>query len=146
MRFVIDLKSYELIETSEVQYGLAPDFPAIDQSLTARTYDDFWMLGISATGRNGRKFFDQLVHVKWPGKCACDVYNVPAKKYLGSEPIFIGNPRGGGSIICHVFDAENNASSFALFDAMRVARGPVALLRLKEPIHLGFHASFEAEM
>ena len=143
-RFVIDLETYELIETSEVQYRLAPDFPSIDQSLTTRTYDDFWMLGISATGRHGRKFFDQLVHVKWPGKCACDVYNVPPKNYLGSEPIFIGNSRGGGAIICHVFDAEKGASSFALFDAMRVAQGPVALLRLKEPIHLGFHACFEA--
>ena len=143
-RLVIDLKKNELIETSEVHYRLAPDFPAIDPSLTTRAYDDFWMLGISATGRHGRKFFDQLVHVKWPGKCACDVYKVPAKNYLGSEPIFIGRAGGGGAIICHLFDAENNASSFALFDAMCVARGPVALLRLKEPIHLGFHASFEA--
>ncbi|HET9714435.1 MAG TPA: carotenoid oxygenase family protein, partial [Pyrinomonadaceae bacterium] len=95
-RFVVDLETYELIDTSEVQYRLAPDFPAIDPSLTTHTYDDFWMLGISATGRQGRKFFDQLVHVKWPGKCACDVYNVPGKNYLGSEPIFISNPRGGG--------------------------------------------------
>lgn len=144
VRFVIDLKTYELIETSEVQYRLAPDFPTIDPSLTTRTYDHFWMLGISATGKYGRKFFDQLVHIRWPGKCACGVYNTPAGKYLGSEPVFIGNPRGGGAIICHMFDAENEASSFAVFDALRVARGPVALLRLKEPIHLGFHASFEA--
>jgi carotenoid cleavage dioxygenase-like enzyme len=43
-----------------------------------------------------------------------------------------------------VFDADKVASSFALFDAMRVAQGPIALLRLKEPIHLGFHACFEA--
>jgi all-trans-8'-apo-beta-carotenal 15,15'-oxygenase len=143
-RFVIDLKSYELIETSEVQYRVAPDFPSIDSSQTTRTYDDFWMLGISATGRNGRKFFDELVHVKWPGKCACDVYKVAARNYFGSEPVFIRNPRGGGAIICHVFDADKVASSFALFDAMRVAQGPIALLRLKEPIHLGFHACFEA--
>jgi carotenoid cleavage dioxygenase-like enzyme len=144
IRFVLDLENYELIETSEISYGLAPDFPAIAPSLTTRLYDDFWMLGISTTGKHGRKFFDQLVHAKWPGKCACDVYKAPAKNYLGSEPIFISSPRGGGAIICHVFDAENQASSFALFDALRVDRGPVALLRLKEPIHLGFHASFEA--
>ena len=143
-RFVVDLKSYELISTAEVQYRLAPDFPAINPSLTTQRYDDFWMLGISATGKHGRKFFDQLVHVKWPGKCACDVYNVPTRHYLGSEPIFINNPAGSGAVICHIFDAENNASSFALFDAMHVDQGPVASLRLKEPVHLGFHASFEA--
>jgi all-trans-8'-apo-beta-carotenal 15,15'-oxygenase len=144
IRFVVDLKNYELIETSAVQYRLAPDFPAIDSSLTTQPYDDFWMLGISTTGRHGRKFFDQLVHVKWPGKCACDIYKVPARQYLGSEPIFIGNPLGAGAVICHLFDAESNSSAFALFDATRVERGPIAMLRLKEQIHLGFHGSFEA--
>jgi all-trans-8'-apo-beta-carotenal 15,15'-oxygenase len=143
-RFVVDLKSNKLIEAAEVHYRLAPDFPTIDPSLTTRTYDDFWMLGISATGKHGRKFFDQLVHVKWPGKCACDVYQVPARHYLGSEPIFINNPAGTGAVICHIFNAENNSSAFALFDATKIARGPTALLRLKEPIHLGFHASFAA--
>jgi len=143
-RFAIDLKSYELLETSEVHYRLAPDFPAINPSLTTQSYEDFWMLGISATGKHGRKFFDQLVHVKWPGKCACDIYQAPALHYLGSEPIFLNNPHGGGAIICHLFNAETESSSFALFDAMQVHRGPIALLHLKEPIHLGFHASFEA--
>jgi all-trans-8'-apo-beta-carotenal 15,15'-oxygenase len=144
IRFVIDLKSNELIETSEVHYRLAPDFPTINPSLTTQPYDDFWMLGISATGKHGRKFFDQLVHVKWPGKCACDVYKVPARHYLGSEPIFINNPAGNGVVICHIFNADRSSSAFALFDATQVARGPTALLRLKEPIHLGFHASFKA--
>jgi len=143
-RFVVDPVNCELIETSEVHYRLAPDFPTIDPSLTTQPYDDFWLLGISATGKHGRKFFDQLTHVRWPGKCVCDVYKVPARHYLGSEPIFIRNPSGGGAIICHVFDAENESSTFAVFDAMRVDRGPVASLRLKRPIHLGFHASFEA--
>jgi all-trans-8'-apo-beta-carotenal 15,15'-oxygenase len=143
VRFVVDLKSNELIETSEVHYRLAPDFPSINPSLMTQPYEDLWMLGISATGKQGRKFFDELVHVKWPGKCACDVYKVPARHYLGSEPIFINNPGGSGAVICHIFNAENNSSAFALFDATQVARGPTAILRLREPIHLGFHASFE---
>lgn len=143
-RLAVDLKSNELIETSEVHYRLAPDFPAINPSLTTQPYDDFWMLGISATGKHGRKFFDQLVHVKWPGKCARDVYQVPARHYLGNEPIFINNPAGSGAVICHIFNAENSSSAFALFDATQIARGPIAMLRLKEPIHLGFHASFAA--
>jgi all-trans-8'-apo-beta-carotenal 15,15'-oxygenase len=144
IRLVVDLKSHELIKRSEVHYRLAPDFPAINPSLTTQPYEDFWMLGISATGKQGRKFFDQLVHVKWPGRCAFDVYKAPARQYLGSEPIFINNPIGNGAVICHVFNAENNSSAFALFDAMRVDGGPIALLHLKEPIHLGFHASFDA--
>ena len=142
VRFVIDLKSGELVETTSVDYRLAPDFPALNPLLATGPYDEFWMLGISATGKHGRKFFDQLVHAKWPGKCACDVYKAPARNYLGSEPIFIDNPDGHGAVICHLFDAENVSSSFAIFDATRVEHGPIALLHLKEPIHLGFHASF----
>jgi all-trans-8'-apo-beta-carotenal 15,15'-oxygenase len=142
MRFVVDLKTHELIETAEVQYRLAPDFPSIDPSRATRAYEDFWMLGISQTGKPGRKFFDQLIHARWPGRCACDVYKMQAHQYLGSEPGFINNPAGAGAVICHLYDAENSSSAFALFDATHVAQGPVALLRLKEPVHLGFHGSF----
>jgi len=143
-RFVIDLNTHELIDTAVAHYRLAPDFPTINSSLITRPYEDFWMLGISGTGKHGRKFFDQLVHVRWPGKCACDVYEAPARQYFGSEPILINEPDGPGVVICHLFDAENSSSTFALFDAMYVEHGPKALLRLKQPVHLGFHASFLA--
>src|SRR5262249_46821589 len=145
VRFVVDLKTNERIETSELQYRSAPDFPSIDPSLATQAYDEFWMLGISQTGKRGRKFFDQLVHAKWAGKCVCDIYKIPARHYLGSEAVFINNIEGAGAVICHLFDAEKNSSAFALFDATRIDRGPSALLRLKEPIHLGFHASFAAQ-
>jgi all-trans-8'-apo-beta-carotenal 15,15'-oxygenase len=145
VRFVVDVENAELIKTDAIDYRLAPDFPTIDPALATTRYRDFWMLGISATGRRGRKFFDQLVHADWSG--SLDVYQATAHHYLCGEPIFIGGRREGGDgfVICQVFDAENVRMSFALFDARRVARGPVALLRLKEPIHLGFHASFVPE-
>jgi all-trans-8'-apo-beta-carotenal 15,15'-oxygenase len=143
-RFVVDVENAELIKTQQVNYSLAPDFPSIDPTLATRVYRDFWMLGISATGRRGRKFFDQLVHADWSG--ALDIYQAPPRHYLCGEPVFIcGRDGGDGHVICQLFDAGRVRSAFALFDARRVARGPVALLRLKEPIHLGFHAAFEPE-
>ena len=145
VRFVVDVENGELIKTDAIDYRLAPDFPTLDPALATRPYRDFWMLGISATGRRGRKFFDQLVHADWSG--ALDIYQAPARHYLCGEPIFIGGRHegGGGLVICQLFDAEGFGLAFALFDARHVARGPVALLRLKEPIHLGFHASFVPE-
>jgi carotenoid cleavage dioxygenase-like enzyme len=102
------------------------------------------MLGMSATGRSGRKFFDQLVHADWAEATAGDIYQAPTMQYLGGEPIFIGDPgdRRTGAIICQVFDAEHVISAFALFDAFHVASGPVAMLHLREPIPSLFHASF----
>lgn len=144
VRFVLDVVAGELIKTVAIDYRLAPDFPSVSPRRLAGPYTDFWMLGISATGRSGRKFFDQLVHASWEGR-ALDIYRPPPLHYLGGEPIFVGDPHdeGAGAVICQLFDAERVASAFAVFDAFHVARGPVALLGLKEPIHLGFHASFD---
>jgi hypothetical protein len=65
--------------------------------------------------------------------------------YLGGEPAFAPNPTGGGAVICQRFDAEKNESAFLVFDAFNVAAGPVAVLPLAKPVHLGFHAVFHPE-
>lgn len=145
VRLVIDMERRELVGRREIEYRLAPDFPSIDPRRAALPYDDLWMLGISATGRTGRKFFDQLVHANWSEKQARDIYCAPVYQYLGGEPIFIGDPNDerAGVVICQIFDARRETSAFAIFDAFDVARGPIAALQLKAPIHPGFHASFK---
>jgi carotenoid cleavage dioxygenase-like enzyme len=144
VRFVVRPATGGLVSRRELDYALAPDFPSIDPRRAALPYEDFWMLGISATGRPGRKFFDQLVHASWRGDGSNDIYQAPPFQYLGGEPVFVADPEGGGGfVICQTFDARRAASAFAVFDAFDVAAGPVATLRLEAPIHLGFHASFE---
>lgn len=145
VRFLVDAKRREIVERRALDYRLAPDFPSLDPRLATRPYREFWMLGISKTGRPGRKFFDHLVHGDWACEKACDVYQAPAGRYLGGEPVFIGNPddRSAGAVVCQVFDAGRTSSAFAIFNAFDVASGPVAMLRLAGPIHLGFHAFFD---
>ena len=145
VRFVIDLKSRTCVARHEIDYHLAPDFPALDPRQVTLPSHDFWMLGIGATGRSGRKFFNQLVHANWTEGTAGDIYQAPPMCYLGGEPVFIGDPHDPsiGVVLCQVFDAARTASAFALFDAFHVARGPVALLHLREPIPPLFHASFQ---
>jgi all-trans-8'-apo-beta-carotenal 15,15'-oxygenase len=147
VRFVIDLIGYELEKTAAIDYLSAPDFPSIAPRQFTKPYRDFWMLGISATGRRGRKFFDQLAHANWACAKACDVYQAPATHYLGAEPVLIADPRceTAGVVICQLFDAKRASSSFAIFDAFNVAAGPIATIRLNEPIHLGFHAVFNSK-
>jgi carotenoid cleavage dioxygenase-like enzyme len=145
VRFVIDLKSRTCVARHEIDYHLAPDFPALDPRQVTLPSHDFWMLGIGTTGRSGRKFFNQLVHANWTEGTAADIYQAPPLCYLGGEPVFIGDPHdpSAGVILCQLFDAERMAGAFALFDAFHVGRGPVALLHLREPIPLLFHASFQ---
>jgi all-trans-8'-apo-beta-carotenal 15,15'-oxygenase len=146
VRFVFDVKHRELVERQEIDYRLAPDFPSLDPRRIMQPYREFWMLGISATGHSGRKFFDQLVHADWAEAEVRDIYQAPAQHYLGGEPVFIGDlhDKRAGAVICQIFDAEGVSSAFAIFHAFDVGRGPVATLRLRAPLPPLFHATFDA--
>ena len=146
VRYVVDCATGDLCEMRRLGYRLAPDFPSIDIRHATHPYEDFWMLGISHTGQLGRKFFDQLVHVSWNDEAPSDIYQAPPGHYLAGEPIFISDPSDDvtGSIVCQIFDATRIESFFAIFDASNVAAGPIARMRLEMPIHLGFHATFDA--
>jgi all-trans-8'-apo-beta-carotenal 15,15'-oxygenase len=146
VRFVVEPETGELIERQTLESYLAPDFPSIDSRRAMQPYDDFWMLGISAERKPGRKFFDRLLHLSWEDGKAADIYQAPPKHYLGGEPVFVGdtNDETAGVVICPVFDAENVSTAFAVFDAFNVAAGPISTLRLQHPIPLLFHASFDS--
>lgn len=145
VRYVIDLEKNVVVERYEIEYYISPDFPAFDPRYFTKSYNDMWMLGISAAGQEGRKFLDRLARVEWDEMTVRDVYQAPPKHYLGGEPVFIGNPHdeNEGLIICQQFDAETRRSAFLLFDAFKVAQGPIATLHLENPLHLGFHACFD---
>jgi carotenoid cleavage dioxygenase-like enzyme len=146
VRLVVDAEQGKLIERRELAYSNAPDFPVVAPSAASRPSNDFWALGISATGRLGRKFFDQLVHASWSDGAGLDIYHAPPRCYVAGEPAFVANPADPkqGAIICPIFNAEERATTFAIFDAFAVRRGPAATVRLRTPIHLGFHATFLA--
>ena len=146
VRYIVDVEGGEVIEKRQIDYRLAPDFAAVDSGRAMLPCDDFWMLGISAAGHSGRKFFDQLVRADWSNPGLLDVYQAPENHYLGGEPVFICDPNDdrSGAIICQLFDAELVTSVFAIFDAFDVGRGPQALLYLRNPVRLGFHAVFSA--
>jgi carotenoid cleavage dioxygenase-like enzyme len=145
VRLAIDLAAGALVNRIEIAYDRAPDFPAIDPDRAGRPYEDFWMLGISHTGRPGRKTFDQVVHASWAHPDRVEVWTAPPGHYLGGEPAFAPdpeNPAGSGAVICQRFDAAMGESAFLVFDAFDVSRGPVAVLPLDRALHLGFHAMF----
>jgi carotenoid cleavage dioxygenase-like enzyme len=144
VRFQIDVSTWTIDRKTSIKYRSAPDFPAINSELESRPYDDLWMLGISKTGGFGRKFFDRLVHAKWSQPDKINTWACPHGLFLGSEPVFVRDPSGVGEgvIICHIFDSSVPASHFAIFNASEIAAGPLALVNLDSPIHLGFHASF----
>lgn len=146
-RYVIDTQSKTIREKVEMSYNCAPDFPAIDQHHAGLGYNDFWALGMSASGQhNERKFFDQLVRGSWTAAAVCDRYTVPYGEYLGGEPVCIVNPHHPDEavvIVEHLVPAESRVE-YLLFDAFALKSGPLVRLPLRHPIHPGFHTSFHA--
>ena len=144
-RFVIDLATHALVEKRSLAPLLSPDFPSLDPRCMTRPYDEFWMLGMGAPRQPGRKFFNQLLHINWSEE-QTRVYQAPVNCYLGGEPVYIGSPQepGRGVVMCQFFDAERMRSAFVMFDAHDIGSGPVAMLGLREPIPLLFHATFQS--
>jgi len=145
VRLTVDLRTGAFVNRVEINYDRAPDFPAIDPELAGNPYEDFWMLGISQTGKPGRKIFDQVVHASWAHPERVDIWQAPPGHYLGGEPAFAPNPAdpaNAGAVICQRFNGATGESAFLVFDAFDVAAGPVAVLPLDQPLHLGFHALF----
>jgi all-trans-8'-apo-beta-carotenal 15,15'-oxygenase len=144
VRFVLDVEKGALVERIEMRYRLAPDFPAVDPRRFGKPYDRLWLLGISQTGKPGRKFFDQLAALSWSRPDEAEIWQAPTGHYLGGEPVFLGKPGKPeeGLILIQRFETDTDRSSFLLFDAGNVAAGPRAVLPLPSPMHLGFHAVF----
>lgn len=137
VRYTIDLDSKSIVSRTTIDYELCPDFPSIDPHHTGQRCDDFWMLGIGACGRPGRKFFDRVARGSWKSRSVPDEWIAPAGEYLGGEPVYAE----GTIIVEHLMPASQSAE-FLLFSAYDLKSGPIARLPLDHPIHPGFHASF----
>ncbi len=65
---------------------------------------------------------------------------------LPSEAVFVpagpDAPEGEGWLLAYLHDRDCGPSEFAVFDATRLAAGPIARVRLPQRVPLGFHGSF----
>jgi carotenoid cleavage dioxygenase-like enzyme len=146
VRYVVDLEAGAIRHRRQGSYRSTPDFPAVDPRGLQRELHEAWMLGMSQAGKAGRKFFDELVRVRFDRGELADRYLAPPGRYLGGEPIFIPELLRGdrdGYVLCQELDPsgeEDPVVDFVLFDAHRLADGPLARLRSPHAIPPGFHA------
>jgi len=144
IRFVIDPHAGVIRERVPVDYSFAPDFPSADPALTGRAYREFWMLGISATGQPGRKFFDELVRVDWRSPDRPNVYRLPRGRFFAGEPALVTDAPGGRPLLLvPICDPERGRSSIAVFDAHDLGE-PVASVELRHLLPPLFHSAFVA--
>jgi carotenoid cleavage dioxygenase-like enzyme len=140
VRLRIDRATLAVRERRELAYDRAPDFPVVAAADAGAPYRRFWMLGISATGQPGRKFFDELVALDWETDRSA-IFRAPAGVYFASEPVHVPTP-GSGALCILAFDAQRNVSEAWVFDAGAVDAGPRARLSLPYPVPALFHGAW----
>lgn len=144
VRYTLDLETHSLRDRRPLPYGPCADFPSIAPHRLAGPYQDFWALGISASGTRGRKFFDHLAHGSWTKGTMDDRYRAPAGECLAGQPVFLANPEDpddGLVMVQHLAPSADRAA-LALFPALAVHRGPVIRIPLRDRLHPLFHAAF----
>jgi len=140
VRYVIDTKTRAVVERRTLAYQEMCDFPQIDPRRLGGAYDDFWMLGIAESAREGTKFFDQLVHANW-ARDQVEYFQASAGTFLAGEPVYAPNPGrpGEGAVLCQELVADGPSSRVLVFDAASVAAGPIARLTLRNAVPPSFH-------
>jgi all-trans-8'-apo-beta-carotenal 15,15'-oxygenase len=143
VRFVIDVDAATIIEKQIISYVGTPDFPCIHSDCEVSDYDRCWMLGIPAGPSGESKFFTQLLSFRWSAPESPDIYSISDGRYLAGEPVCVANPERTDEsvIVCQEYDAVRDTGAILMFDSLNIEQGPIARIRLAEPIHFGFHAT-----
>ncbi|MFO0690966.1 MAG: carotenoid oxygenase family protein [Myxococcota bacterium] len=65
-------------------------------------------------------------------------------RWMPGEPVFApaGDGEGEGWLLTYLHDRDGGPSRFAVFDATRLEKGPIAQVRLPQRVPLGFHGSW----
>ncbi len=121
------------------------EFPRFDERYTGLTYRHGWFQAGSPTDGNApRDTRDGLAHINH-----CSGHTTlwrPAPGDHCGEPVFV--PRradaeeGDGFILSVIFRGQTQCSDLAVFNALDIAAGPVALAHLSHRVPAGFHGSW----
>jgi carotenoid cleavage dioxygenase-like enzyme len=121
------------------------EFPRLDERHATRPYRHGWFqAGVVTEPRRGRDAREGLAHID---HATGNVSTwMPAAGDRCGEPVFV--PRstdaaeGDGHLLSVIFRAETQCSDLAVFDAQRLADGPVACAHLSHRVPAGFHGSW----
>lgn len=129
------------------------EFARIDDRFQGKPYANFWALGQDGTrpydfakvGPPPGGLFNLLVHYDWATGRE-EVY-WPGPTTTMQEPCFVprdaeASPEGEGYLVIVLNRLDLHVNELAVFDAQRVAAGPVGLVRLPLRPRTAFHGNF----
>jgi carotenoid cleavage dioxygenase-like enzyme len=119
------------------------EFPRIDDRRAGLNSGHGWYACVDPNLALSQAF-SGLIHVDGKG-ARRGQYLLPAGDTI-SEPVFVARsdeaPEGDGWLLATVWRARENRSDLAVFNAIDVAAGPVALVQLGHRVPAGFHGNW----
>ena len=125
----------------EVLSDFVGEFPRMDERYATEHYRHGWMLGFP----KGPGSQSSLAHIDLQsGKSS--VWSTGTETRVLQEPCFIPrssrSPEGDGYIAQIQAHSDDGLSELLLFDALRVAEGPIATIHLPLRMRFGFHGNW----
>ncbi|MBS0428638.1 MAG: carotenoid oxygenase family protein [Proteobacteria bacterium] len=134
----------------QVLSELSGEFPRIDERRTGQPYRHGWYVGNLPGDERELRMACALVHVDHgqPGAPRTALYALPSGD-RSSEAVFVPRsadaPEGEGWLLAVIYRGAMKTSELAVFDAQRLAAGPVCLATLPHRVPDGFHGNWFAD-
>lgn len=153
-RWIFDPKapSNSWIDPEEELDEFCGEFSRIDDRFVAMKYNHYWQSVIDGSkqydfercGSPAGGLFNTIGHFTWDQSVTETFWAGPRATF--QEPAFIprtGSTReGDGYIIALMNHLDVLRNDICIFDAQKIAQGPIAVLRLPLKLRLGLHGNF----
>jgi carotenoid cleavage dioxygenase-like enzyme len=142
-RWTFDLAGHGNTFKEEQLDDRAGEFPRFDERFCMSDYRHGWIVAGKITNA-GESRSDGLTHYDLKTGKSTSWEAVDGDKF--GEPIFVPRTEdateGDGWLLSVVFRAAESRSDLAVFEAIDLARGPVALAHLSSRVPAGFHGNW----
>jgi carotenoid cleavage dioxygenase len=156
-RWVIDpsLPTNSWIDPAEEVDTYSGEFSRIDDRFTGVQYNHYWQAVIDGAkpydfekcGSPAGGLFNSLGHFTWDRTAMETFWAGPRATF--QEPAFIpkkgSTAEGDGYVVALLNHLDVLRNDVCIFDAMKIAQGPVAVIHLPFKLRLGLHGNFVEE-
>lgn len=123
---------------------ISGEFPRIDDRRAGLSYRHGWYAGNTPGADGELRMQSSVVHIDHAAPRA-DVYTFGDRDRV-SEPVFAArsadSEEGDGWVLATVWRSATNTSDMVVFDARRVAAGPIVVASLPHRVPDGFHGNW----
>ena len=137
-RYTVGTGGADLTVRDEILSDEQMDLPAIDRRRTGRPHENAWYLQVEQTNDG---FGDFTGITRRDSKTGATDRFEAGERYRMNEGTFVADGEGDGEgwLLAYGWDRARGASDLMVFEALDMAKGPIAQVHLPVRVPYGFH-------